>query len=115
MSATSVLVEQKYLLPDNYTSVMFQILMYSFVNNLDLSYGEIKALSHFYISGINEETEKTIIEKNIFSSRQSLKNLKTKLNHLKIISKENKTYKINNFMGVAAADKIAIFIKAGNR
>ena len=25
--ASSVLVEQKYLLPDNYTSVMFQILI----------------------------------------------------------------------------------------
>lgn len=113
--ASSVLVEQKYLLPDNYTSVMFQILMYAFVNNIDLSQGEIRALSHFYIDGVNPDTENSIIEKNIFSSRQSLKNLKTKLNHLNIISKKDKVYTINNFMGVAAADKVLINIKAGNR
>lgn len=113
--ASSVLVEQKYLLPDNYTSVMFQILMYSFVNKIDLSKGEIRALSHFYIDGVNLDTENSIIEKDIFSSRQTLKNLKTKLNNLNIISKKDKIYIINNFMGVAVADKVLINIKAGNR
>lgn len=112
---TSLLVEKQYLLEDKYQSVMFQITIYCFANNLYLSKGEIKALSYFYLDGVLESTENIILEKGIFSNPQSLKNLKTKLVGLNIIKKIDKVYTINNFMGIGTADRLAISIKAGNK
>jgi hypothetical protein len=107
-------VEQKYLLPDKYSSVGFQILVYCYANKLPLSSGEVKALATFYLDGVNEVSESRIIDTGIFTSPQSLKNLKSKLVKLKVLEKTSKGYIINNYMGVAADDKIAISIKAGN-
>lgn len=110
-----VYIEHKYLLPNKYSSVGFQILMYCYANDFPLSQGEIKALSIFYIHGVTTEAENKITEEKIFSSGQSLKNLKSKLVKLGIIKKENKIYKIENFMNVGADEQIAISVRAGNK
>lgn len=114
-NVSSVFIEQKHILPDKFSSVMFQILIYCFVHKLDLSKGEMSALAYFYLNEVTEETEELILTKGIFTNRQSIKNFKSKLCKLNIISKKNKSYVINNFMNVAVGDKIAILIKAGNR
>lgn len=113
--SNSVFVEQKYLLPNNLSSVMFQINNYCFVNQFDLSKGEMCVLANYYLDGISEGTDEKIIKSGVFSNYHSLKNVRVKLNKLNIIYKKNKSYLINNFMNIAVGDKVAILIKAGNR
>ena len=85
--------EKKFVIPNQFESVKLQIILYTFVNNIHITKGQIDLLAHFAINGINSESIKKALKDKIYKSRFSLGNTISILTKEELIIEDSKGIK----------------------
>jgi len=86
--------EKRFILGNKFDSVKFQIMVYTFSENIHITLGHLNLLTHFAINGISKESIKTALENKIFKSKFSLGNAITFLLQKGLIEVEKNKNKI---------------------
>ena len=86
--------EKRFILKNHFESVKFQILLYTFANDIHITKGELNLLTHISISGMEKSTMKEALTKRIFKSKYSLGNALVELTKKKLLllDENNKKY-----------------------
>jgi hypothetical protein len=107
-------VQKTYILPNQFSSVKAQLMLYCFSNNIKVNENDLDCLTYLALDGCTNETIKRVVEKNVFKSEQVVRNYMTKYKKLGLIVKSKGKTKVINPEAALVDNLIGIEVKMGN-